>query len=64
MGSPLKLDETRPPMARVTALRHLEGAQADLAVAAAQVQLVEVVVQHRAEALKAVPGVGDRHPLG
>ena len=37
---------------------------ADLAVAAAQVQLVEVMVQHRAEALKAVPGVGHRHPLG
>jgi hypothetical protein len=43
---------------------HLEGAQADVAVAAAQVHLVEVVVQHRAEALKAVPGVGHRHPLG
>jgi hypothetical protein len=30
----------------------------------AGVAQVEVVVQHRAEALKAVPGVGHRHPLG
>ena len=43
---------------------HLEGAQPGLAVAAAQVQLVEVVVQDRTEALLAAPGVGHRHPLG
>ena len=33
-------------------------------MAAAQVQLVEVVVQHRAVLLQAVLGVGHRHPLG
>ena len=51
-------------MVRVTGSVISKAPSPMLAVAAAQVQLVEVVVQDRAEALQAVPGVGHRHPLG